>query len=708
MPRVPRIMTESMQAYSFSRRAWLLGAAQLGFGGMLIGRMGWLSIAENERYNLLAESNRVNLTMIPPRRGWIVDRHGQPIANNRTDFRVDVIPDRLVDKDRTLGVLRDLLQLSDEDMVRIAAELEKAAGFQPVEIAENIDWDRFAAVQVRQPELPGVQPTRGFARNYPAGAAVAHLIGYVGGATAEQYRETRNPLYVTPGFKLGKDGLEKTMEPLLRGTPGAKRAEVTARGKVVKELATRPDEPGRTLRLTIDAGLQEYAARRLGTNSGSAVVFDVATGEMLAMVSMPAYDPNSFSEGISHLEWSMLSDDDHVPLMNKVTQGLYPPGSTVKPMNGLALLAAGVSPNERVYCSGAMRVGTGVFHCHKRRGHGPLDLKSAIMQSCDIYFYEMIRRVGYDKIAPVARMLGLGEKYRLPFATQRYGTVPDSAWKRRKYNTDWTVADGLNASIGQGYVLANPLQLAVMSSRIASGRALAPTLIRDPFKPQAPALPIASEHFAIIRDAMFGVVNGGGTGGAARLQVEGVGLAAKTGTAQVRRITMAERRGGVLGNAQLPFKLRDHALFVCFAPYDNPRYAAAIVLEHNGHTIRNLDTPMIGRDIMTYLFDRERALKNLAEVEPTWGGDIRTRMAAQEAAYRAAQAPAPVPTAPAEETAPSASNAVDAATDASNASAEAIANDVAAGQGPARIGSPEPETEEERRTTPLTGAVPQP
>ncbi len=693
MSRGNRIATQAQQGYTFSRRAWLLGAGQLAMGGLLAGRMAWLSIAENERYNLLSESNRVNLTLIPPRRGWLVDRHGHPIADNRTDFRVDLIPDRLVDVDKTLGALRQLLALTDDDMLRIRADLKHAAGFQPVKVAENVGWERFAAVQVRQPELPGVAPTRGFARNYPAGAAVAHLTGYVGVATAEQYKENKDRLLLTPGFKLGKDGLEKTLEPELRGKPGAKRIEVTASGKLIAELATRPDVPGATQRLTIDAGLQEYAARRLGTNSGSAVVFDCRTGEMLAMVSMPAYDPNSFSDGISHLEWKMLSADDHVPLMNKVTQGLYPPGSTVKPMNGLALLEAGVSPDERVYCSGAMRVGNGVFHCHKRRGHGPLDLRGAVAQSCDIYFYEMIRRLGYDHVAPVARALGLGEKYDLPFATQRYGTVPDSEWKLRKYNTKWTVADSLNASIGQGYVLANPLQLAVMAARIGSGRLLQPSLLVDRIDRNAPALPFSSENLQIVREAMWKVVNGGGTGGASRLQIPGIELAAKTGTAQVRRITMAERRRGVLGNAQLPFKLRDHALFVCFAPADNPRYAAAVVLEHNGHTIRNLDTPMIGRDIMTYLFDKERAMKSLAEVEPTWGGDIRTRMAAQEAAYRAAtSAPPPAQAVATEQDTPAPTDApaVTQATDASNATQEATVGDIANGAGPASVGTTEP------------------
>ncbi len=676
MKRPTQIVTSASQVHSFSRRAWMLGVGQGTIGLVLASRMAWLSIAENEHYSSLSESNRVNLTLMPPRRGWLIDRHGLPIANNRTDFRVDIIPDRLQDEDRVLGLLQRLLALTPEDLERVRIDLKQAAGFQPVQVAEKLDWERFAAVSVRLPELPGVAPTRGFARNYPAGAAVAHLTGYVGIPTAEQYKETRDPLLVTPGFKVGKDGLEKTLEKELRGAAGAKRVEVTARGKLVAELATRPDTPGQNQRLTIDVGLQEYAARRLGTNSGSTVVMDCQTGEILAFVSMPAYDPNSFSDGISHLEWNMLSDNDHVPLMNKVTQGLYPPGSTVKPMNALALLEAGVDPNAHVNCSGAMRVGTGVFHCWKRGGHGAINMHRAVAQSCDIYFYEMIRRVGYDAIAPIAKRVGLGQKFDLPFQSQRYGTVPDSAWKLRKYKTAWTVADGLNASIGQGYVLANPLQLAVMATRIASGRMLQPTLLARHARPAGAAAVASPENLAIVRDAMYAVVNGGGTGGAARLQVPGVALAAKTGTAQVRRITMAERRGGVLSNGALPFKLRDHALFMCFAPADKPRYAASVVLEHNGHTIRNLDTPAIGRDIMTFLFDRERAVASLNAVEPTWGGDIATRMAASQAAYKTAHAPSVQAVATRTDGAvPSDSEPVEAESAAVNAAQAALATD---------------------------------
>ena len=633
--------TDASQAFSFTRRAMFLGGAQIGVGAILVGRMGWLSIAENDRYTLMSESNRVNLTLMPPRRGWIVDRRGRPIAINRTDFRVDLIPDRVTDSERTLAMLKQLLGLPDDEIDRIRQELGKAAGYQPVQVAEDLGWDQYAAISVRLNDMPGVAPARGFSRAYPEGAAVAHLIGYVGSASAVDYEKTRDPLLITPGFKVGKDGLEKTMEPYLRGTPGAKRVEVTARGKTVRELTTRPDTAGHTLRLTIDAGLQFYAARRLGTASGSVVAIDCHTGDVLALASMPAYDPNSFSDGISRDEWAMLSQSDHLPLMNKVLQGLYPPGSTVKPMNSLALLAAGVDPHRTVTCTGSYRVGSGIFHCHKRGGHGAVDMRRAVALSCDIYFYQMARAITYDPIARTAKMLGMGEKFDLPYPSQRYGTVPDAAWKLKKYKTQWTVADTVNASIGQGYLLANPLQLAVMAARIASGRAIQPRLFATRQPPQPAPLAITPEHLAIVHDAMNAVVNGGGTAGSARLQIPGVLLAGKTGTAQVRRITMAERGRGVLGDASLPFKLRDHSLFLGFAPADAPRYAVACILEHSGHIVT---AAPIASDVLSYLFDPAKATEKLVRLEAGWGGDIGTRMAAEAAAFQAAKYPTPTPT----------------------------------------------------------------
>lgn len=643
----PKYVTQASLSFSFTRRAMALGAFQGGIAALLAGRMAWISVAENEKYSLLSESNRVNLTLIPPRRGWIIDRHGKPLAKNRTDFRVDIIPDRLRDKEAVIGTLAQLLALEPDEVDRIHEDLEKAAGFQPVQVSEKLSYEQYAAVSVRLPDLPGVAPAQGYSRDYPAGPCVGHLIGYVGAASAKDYEERHDPLLITPGFKVGKDGLERSFDRQLTGKPGAKRVEVTARGKIVRELTTRQDIPGNTIRLSIDAGLQEYAGRRLGTQSGSVVVIDCQNGDVLAMASMPSFDPNSFSDGISHLEWDMLAADDHIPMRNKTLQGLYPPGSTVKPMAALSFLDAGLDPHETVNCSGAIRVGNTYFHCWKRGGHGAVDMHRGIAQSCDIYFYVMAQRLGMQIIADMARRLGLGQRFPLPYPSQSYGTVPDPAWKEKKYGEKWQIYDTVNATIGQGYMLINPTQLAVMASRLASGRKLMPNLLYNPHRPQPETLGIAQDHLDIIHAAMRDVVNGGGTGGAARLPIPGVLMAGKTGTAQVRRITMAERRSGVRGNASLPFKLRDHALFQGFAPYDNPRYAIGTILEHGGHTTSILDSPQISADVMTYLFDPVKAMNRLQALEKEWGGDPATRLRAQTNAYRIAKglpgAPMPEP-----------------------------------------------------------------
>lgn len=640
----PQRFTTVHQDLTFSRRTLIVGGAQAAVGALLIGRLGWLAIAENEKYNLLAEDNRVQLIIVPPRRGWIVDRHGKPIAINRSDFRVDVIPDQLEDPAREIGLLSQLLQLDPDDIDRIQRELKEARGFKPVQIAENVPYERYASVVVRLPELPGVQPARGFTRFYPAGPAVGHLIGYVGAASAKEYEEEKNPLLITPGFKIGKEGLEETLESQLRGDPGGQRVEVTARGKLVRELTPKPDKSGNTVQLSIDAGLQEYAARRLGEESGSCVLLDCLTGDILCMASMPAYDPNSFSDGIGRTEWKSLSEDPRKPLLNKTLNALYPPGSTIKPMVALALQQHGVDPKETVFCGGGYRLGNRFFRCLGR--HGTVNMHRAIAKSCNTYFYSMGNRIGYDRIAPMARMLGLGQKFDLPVVSQSYGTVPDSAWKRRKFDDnpklyarpDWTNSDTLNASIGQGYLIVNPLQLAVMASRIASGRNDQPSLI-GVHKDLAPKLDIPVEHLDAVRGGMWEVVNGDGTAGASRINIPGIEMAGKTGTAQVRRIAGGQRgQGG-------DWRYRDHGLFVFFAPFDKPRYAGAVVIEHGMGGARA--AAPVAKDVLTYLFDRERAMKRLGELEAEWGGSLLERTArraqAIEAAARAtAAAPAAI------------------------------------------------------------------
>ena len=620
---IGRHISSGTLANSFERRAIIIGALQGGVGVLLAARMGYIALFQNERYQTLSESNRVNLSLIPPRRGWILDRNGLPMATNRTDFRVDLIPERLQDADKTLSELGHLLRLTPVQLQDLSDKIKHGRGFQPVEAAAKLDMDTFSAVSVRMPELPGVIPQRGFSRFYPTGPAVAHLIGYVGPASAADYEKDRNPLLITPGYKVGKDGLEKAFETTLRGVPGARRTEVTATGRVVRDLAMREDIPGNPIRLTIDGALQDYAARRIGLESAAVVVVDCQTGGILALVSMPAFDPNSFVGGIGRLQWKMLNEDDHIPLLNKALRGLYPPGSTMKPMATLALQQHGVDPAERVNCPGGYRLGSRFFRCDAV--HGVVDMRSAIEHSCNTYFWSMAHRVGYDAIAPVAKLLGLGQEFDLPGTNQRYGTVPDAAWKMRRYKQEWTAADSLNASIGQGYVSVSPLQLAVMTSRIASGRNLNPSLMFGQPKAPGQALPFTAEQFTVPRDGMFAVVNGGGTAVASKLQLDGIQMAGKTGTAQVRALTSR----GHVGD----WKSRDHSLFIGYAPTDAPRYALSVVVEHGTFGARA--AAPIARDVLTFLFDPGKAWDTLLAMEKTWGGTPMERMDARYRAYAA-------------------------------------------------------------------------
>ena len=620
---------------TYDRRSFVVAGFGASIGLLLAGRMSYLAIAENEKYETEAESNRVNLSLIPPRRGWIIDRNGAPLASNRADFRVDVIPERMNHPEQQMAVLQEVLNLDQAAMADLREQIEQTRGFRPVEVASGLSYEQFAALSVRLPNLPGVVPQRGYSRYYPTGPAVGHLIGYVGPASAEEYEKDRNPLLITPGYKIGKDGLEKQFEQRLRGVPGARRVEVTATGRIVRDLETRDDIQGKPIKLTIDGPLQDYAARRIGLESGSVVVMDCRTGDVLCMASMPSFDPNSFSDGIGRVEYAMLRDDERVPLRNKVLKGLYPPGSTVKPMVSMALLREGVDPEETVYCGGGLRVGNRVFHCWQRRGHGQVNMAKGIYQSCDVYFYHLAQRIGMDPIAAMAHRCGMGQEFDLPVLSQFYGTVPDPAWKLEKYGREWQAYDTVNATIGQGYMLANPLQLAVMASRLASGRHVEPHLLFGESKGQFPPADFAPEHVALVRKAMSDVINGPGTAGRARLPLDDVLMAGKTGTAQVVSLSRSDGRSG-------PWKYRDHGLFIFFAPYDNPRYAGAVVIEHGGGSSAAYP---IARDVMTFLFDPRKGVESLHALEKQWGGNAQERLAARYAAY-AAQTGETVPPAP--------------------------------------------------------------
>jgi penicillin-binding protein 2 len=399
----------------------------------------------------------------------------------------------------------------------------------------------------------------------------------------------------------------------------------------------REDVQGKAIQLTIDGPLQDYAARRLGLESGSVVVLDCLTGDLLCMASMPSFDPNSFSDGIGRVEYQMLSANERVPLRNKVLKGLYPPGSTVKPMVAMSFLEAGLDPMESTSCGGGLRVGNRVFHCWQRGGHGSVNMAKGIYQSCDVYFYHFAQKLGMDVIAPMAKRLGMGQEFPLPVASQFFGTVPDPAWKLQKYGSPWASFDTVNATIGQGYMLANPLQLAVMASRLATGNKIMPRLLLDGKAPRFDSMNFHGDHVQIIQQAMSDVVNGPGTAGRARLPIEDVLMAGKTGTAQVVSLNVGGGKGG-------QWKYRDHGLFIFFAPFDKPRYAGAVVIEHGGGS--GAAYP-IARDVMTFLFDPAKGLEALHAMEKQWGGTAQERLAADYARFATASG-LDVPPAPAD------------------------------------------------------------
>ncbi len=588
-----------------SRRAVVLFGAQLAVAGALAWRMRQLQIEEGELYRSLAEENRINIRLIAPARGEIFDRAGQPLAVNRQNLRVQVIREQAGDIEETFEKLSRVVPLSEADRARARREFAQKSAFVPVTVAEHLDWTRFAQLNANAPALRGVAPDVGQTRWYPDGEAFSHVIGHVGRVSEADIaaEQEASPLLQLPDVQIGKNGVEKMEEARLRGAAGAQRIEVNARGRVIREIDRTEAAGGADLTLSIDRDLQKYAMERMGAESAATVAIDVATGDLLCLASAPGFDPNKFVVGIGQADWSALLADDHRPLANKTVSGQYPPGSTFKMVVALAALEAGVvAPGERVFCNGGYQLGNRRFHCWKRGGHGMMDCRDAIKHSCDVYFYETAKRVGVDAISAMAQRLGIGTRAELPLTAVAPGLTPTRAWKKAAHGESWQVGDSLNTGIGQGFVLATPLQLALMTARLASGLAVEPRLLRavggveTEIAPPAP-LGLRPANLALIRAGMIAVVNEqGGTARGARIYDPETGLAGKTGTSQVRRITMAERARGVTRNADLPWNRRDHALFVAYAPIAAPRIAIATVVEHGGGG-SSVAAP-IARDVM--------------------------------------------------------------------------------------------------------------
>ena len=441
------------------------------------------------------------------------------------------------------------------------------------------------------PSLPGISAEVGQNRSYPLDEDFAHVVGYVGPVSERDLAEVNDPEPVLqiPEFQIGKIGVERWREDILRGHAGHKRIEVNALGRVMRELERNDPTQGANIRLTIDAALQNFTQRRLKGESAAAVAIDVTNGDILAIASAPSFDPNLFVTGISQRNYDKLTKNERRPLANKAVQGAYPPGSTFKMVTALAALdARAITPEERVFCPGYYELGGRRFHCWRRGGHGTVNLAQALTESCDVFFYEVAQKVGIDKIAEVGRKLGLGQRHELPMSAVSEGVMPDKEWKKTKYKQEWRVGDTINASIGQGYVLTTPLELAVMTARLATGRAVTPRLIARVNEVPEPDQEMAQmgfefSHIQAMRQGMFDVMNSErGTARSARIQDPLMQMAGKTGTAQVRNISALERADGVITNDDLPWESRDHALFVGFAPYDDPKIAISVVVEHGG------------------------------------------------------------------------------------------------------------------------------
>ena len=603
----------------FTRRALLLGGAQAVLMTALAGRLYQLQVVETDRFSTLAEENRVSMRLLPPSRGLIFDRGGAPLAVNRNNFRAMATSDRGRGADILIERLDQILSLGDAEKTRLLRELRRSRNAQPVVVRENLGWEEVARLEFNAPDLPGVFIDLGQSRDYPEGDLMSHIVGYTGRVADEDLAGRDDPVLQLATMRFGKKGVERSLEDDLRGRAGAVQVEVNAVGRVVRELERTEGQPGANALLTIDLDIQRFAAEKMKEHqSGSVVVLDVITGDVIAMVSTPGFDPTTFARGITQGEWRDLLDNPERPLHNKAIAGVYPPGSTYKMVTALAALDAKViDPWTRLACPGYLELGKIKFHCWLKGGHGSTNVSEAIAMSCDCFFYEAARRAGIDRVSDMAQRLGFGKVSELGLPGESAANQPTRVWKQEKIGKAWQHGDTFNLGIGQGYMTATPLQLAIMTARLANGgyevqpnlllakatprEELVPPAPRT--KPTAPSLRLNPQHLAVVRQGMADVVNAGhGTANTLRAKQPEFTFAGKTGTAQVKRITEREREMGIT-QASLPWHLRHHALFVCYGPVDNPRYACAVIVEHG--QAGGATAGPIGRDVLIETMKRD-------------------------------------------------------------------------------------------------------
>lgn len=578
---------------SFLRRTFLLGGGMALGTTALVARLAQLQIVKSEEYATLATNNQFNFRLVPPPRGLIKDRNGVVIAGNRPSFRVLVVRDETKDLDQTLDLLGQLLPDTLERRRTIIREVNAAPRFSPVPVKSDLSWEEFSKVNLHAAELPGVMADMNEARYYPFGGAYAHVIGYVAKVSDRDVKAIRDKgeqppsILFNPGFRIGRQGIEKALDTDLRGEAGGKRVEVDARGRVVAEDAagSRAAVQGSEVLLTLDNDVQNRALEVFGEESGSCVVMDVRNGDILAMVSSPSFDPNLFVSGVPSKVYRALADYERRPLLDKALGGTFAPGSTFKPIVGLAAMKRGWDPNRRVVCNGSFFLGRR-FACLGR--HGALDLRGAIKASCNVYFMTIATEFGPDAIAETARDMGFGQTFDIGLPGQKAGLVPDREWRRRnpvRGDGKWYPGETPSYGIGQGALNVNALQLAVYTARIANGqKAVTPRLIKSVGGVEQTAgtafadLPYDPALLKVLRDGMEAVTDVGGTGFRnSQLGLGAVRMAGKTGTAQAQNYGAGSRKG-----AGRPWAQKDHNLFIAYAPTDNPRYAVSVIVQHGG------------------------------------------------------------------------------------------------------------------------------
>ena len=619
-----------------NRRMFIIGAAKIIIFTGIIARLFSLQVNENKKYLTLSDKNRIREWKLPPIRGDIVDYFGNVIAGNLKVYQLHIIPEQVENFNYLLTRLKTLLNLSDKKIEKIVKLKNKLKPWESIIVSENLSWSDFLKINNYLYDLVGVKPVMTISRNYPFSEVYTHILGYVSQPNEEEIlaNETVQERFV-PGMKIGKLGLEKTLENHLIGTNAIQRYEVNAYGKRINQLEHQKGKQGLRVRLTVDTEVQKACGKLLNDRAGSISVMDIYTGDIIAMYSSPSYDPNKFLFGISNDDWALIRNNPLKPLVNKTLSGLYSPGSTIKPIVALSALENKiVSPSFKVKCTGKMELYGQTFHCWKEKGHGFVSLKNAMKQSCDTYFYEVARLLGVDRLNVTAEKFGLGKKVLGDyFDFEKSGLFPNTKWKKNNLGKGWVLGETLITGIGQGYTQTTPLQLCLMTAQIANGGySIKPRIIVDnnpmPLEEIKRKLKEETLHtqekklfndprnIKIVQEAMFSSTNElYGTSYKSRIDDPKYQFAGKTGTAQVKRISMRERELD-LKIEQIPYKDRDHALYIAYGPYINPRYALSIIVEHGGSGSRT--AAPIAKELFKLIIDRNdlrNKQKNFEEIK---------------------------------------------------------------------------------------------